>query len=112
MITDGHIGYKRLEYVLELIKQNKKFGIYVTHKNTEIIILDTIDQQLEMHQVKFDRLPWKILEGKRIATCKLKFNSEIDDASKIDVSKWNNKNQILIYEPYNYGRHFPSSVSW
>jgi len=112
MITDGHIGYKKLEYVLELIKQKKKFGIYTTHKNTQIIILDTIESQLEMYQPKYDRLPWKILEGKRIATCKLIFNSEIDEVSKIDTSKWNNKNQILIYEPYNYGRHYSSSTSW
>ena len=112
MITEGHIGYKKLDYVLELIKQNKKFGIYKTHKNTEILIFDTTDQKLELYQPKKDRLPWKVIEGKRIVTCTLIFNSEKDEISKIDTSKWNNKNQILCYEPFNYSKFYSSSTSW
>jgi hypothetical protein len=56
------IGYKKICDLEDL----KHFSIYETNKKTNILILDTSISQGYLYYPKYDRLPWKIIEGKKI----------------------------------------------
>ncbi len=96
MIVDNK-GYLKLENVLEL----KQFSIYETSKDTNVLVKDTREDTVTLYFPKKDRLPWKITEGKRICSGIKVFDSSVDCISRIDLSKWNNGNQIMCYEITN-----------
>jgi len=88
------IGYLTSEDVLDLIKENKLFNVYKTHKGTHIIVLNTEDNILHLSYPKKDRLPWKIIEGKKIVKCKKVLKS--DYLARI----WENNEQIMTYKEF------------
>lgn len=90
-------GYLKLENVLEL----KRFSIYKTNKQTHILIEDTGEERITLYLPKKDRLPYKLVEGKKICNGLKVFDSEINSISQIDISKWNNGNQIMCYKEFN-----------
>lgn len=91
-----NIGYLKLESVTVL----DHFSIYETHKKTHILIKNISDENVHLYFPKEDRLPWKLLEGKKICSGKKIFDSKTDLLNNIDMSKWNNGNQIMSYEEY------------
>ena len=69
-----------------------EFSFYKTHKNTVIIVLGSSHRFGNvLYYPKYNRLPWKVTEGKKIVSIKEKLNS-------VDISEWNNKEQIMVYE--------------
>jgi len=84
-----NMGYLKIESVLEL----EHFSIYETNKKTHILVKDTSEDQLFLYFPKEDRLPYKILEGKKICRCKKVFDSKLHSLNNINVSRWNNGNQ-------------------
>lgn len=92
------IGYKKIEDVIKI----EHFSIYETTKGTQILIDGTSQNDNALYYPKRDRLPYKIIEGKKICGLKCKiFDSMINNMSDIDTSKWNNGNQIMVYN-YNW----------
>jgi hypothetical protein len=91
------IGYKKIEDVIKI----EHFSIYETTKGTQILIEGTSNNDNILYYPKRDRLPYKITEGKKICSIKSKiFDSKVNNLSKIDTTKWNNGNQIMVYD-YN-----------
>jgi len=90
------VGYLKLDDVLKL----GHFSIYETHKKTNILIQDTSRDVRYICYPKKDRLPWKILDGKKISNCIKIFDSKINNVSEIDTTKWNNGNQIMSYREF------------
>jgi hypothetical protein len=90
------IGYLKLDDVLKLAH----FSIYETHKGTNILIENTSYDVGYICYPKEDRLPWKILDGKKICNCVKIFDSKVNSVSEIDMTKWNGKNQIMSYREY------------
>lgn len=87
-------------YVLiENLSKIDKFAIYETTKNTFILIKgDFLPEKVELYRVKEDRLPWKIVEGRKIA----KGEKVYDSSTKLLLSeKWKNLKQLMTYERYN-----------
>ena len=99
MIVD-QIGYFKIEDVQSLIEDQKQFSIYKTFKKTHVLILDTDREEIRMSYPKKDRLPWKVLEGKSITNCEKVFDSSTNFFDEIDLSKWNNSDQIMAYKEY------------
>jgi len=95
MIVEN-IGYT----LIENISNYTNFSIFETHKNTHIIVLNSSENSLVLYHPKRDRLPWKLVEGKKICACKKVFDSKIDNLNNIDKSMWNNGNQIIVYQEY------------
>jgi hypothetical protein len=91
------LGYLKIEDVLKL----SHFSIYETKKNTLILVKDTSSRLISLFYPKKDRLPWKDVEGKKITVGSKIFDSKTDDFNLINTSKWNNGNQIMVYEEYN-----------
>lgn len=91
------VGYLKLKDLKELKTQEKLYSLYKTHKNTIILILSTKEKNLSLFYPKRDRLPYKILEGKKIVTCELIYCS--NDNTKIVTTGWNNNEQIMAYKP-------------
>lgn len=95
-------GYITLEKVKELIQKSIPFAIYKTHKNTNILVESNFlsEETITLYQPKKDRLPWKLLEGKKIISGSKIFdsNSKLED---LNQSNWNNKNQIMSYKEYS-----------
>jgi len=96
----NNTGYLTIEQVKSMKENGDIFGIYLTHKDTLVLVKNTTDDSLQLFSVQEDRLPHKIVEGKRIVSCNLVFNSETDDIEKLDVSKFNNGTQIMSYEDF------------
>lgn len=92
-----NIGYLKLEDVLKL----KHFSIYETSKKTHVLIKDTSEEKVFLYFPKEDRLPYKTVEGKKICGGVKIFDSKIDSVENMDISKWNNKNQIMSYEEFS-----------
>lgn len=95
-----NIGYLNVEQVKELISSKAVFSIYKTNKNTEVLVKETTYKTEELYTHREDRLPYKLVENRRIVKCTQVFNSKTDDVTMLDVSKWNNGNQIMSYEPF------------
>ena len=92
------IGYKKIEDVVKI----EHFSIYETTKGTHILIDGTSQNDNSLYYPKRDRLPYKIIEGKKICGLKSKiFDSKVNNMSEIDITKWNNGNQIMVYY-YNW----------
>jgi hypothetical protein len=101
MIVEN-VGYLKLEDVLKL----EQFSIYETKKKTHILFKENKfyhgSQQEDFYYPKKDRLPWKVIEGKKICNNAVKvFDSKKDSLDKIDTSKWNNGNQIMSYQAFS-----------
>lgn len=96
MIVEN-MGYLKLKDVLEM----EHFSIYATSKKLQILVKDTSNEKLTLYYPRMDRLPWKMVEGKRICNATKIFDSKIDSKENVDVSKWNNKNQIIGYKAYS-----------
>lgn len=94
-------GYLKLSQVLGMLEKGKLFGIYLTKKGSNILITDTNVERTSIHHPIKDRLPWKVLEGKTISSCVTRvFNSQTDSSDDIDISNWNNGEQIMSYIEY------------
>jgi hypothetical protein len=93
------VGYFKLNDVKELKENGKLFSIYKTNKNTMVLVLDTKRTNLHLSYPKKDRLPWKTVEGKKIARCELVLCS--DDDTEITTCGWNNNEQIIVYEEFS-----------
>lgn len=92
-----NLGYLKLDDVLKL----EHFSIYETNKKTHILIKNASSKQLFLYYPKYDRLPYKVVEGKKICQCTKVFDSKTDSIDTIDTSKWNNGNQIMSYKGYS-----------
>ena len=90
------IGYLKLDDVLKL----EHYSIYETHKKTNILIQNTSCDVRYICYPKKDRLPWKILDGKKICNCVKIFDSKINNISEINTTKWNGGNQIMLYRAF------------
>jgi hypothetical protein len=98
MIVD-RVGYLKLSDVEELMKNNVLFSVYKTSKNTTILVLGTNQKYLHLYYPKRDRLPWKDVEGKKIARCELIYSSK--EVTEITTSGWNNDEQIMTYKEFS-----------
>lgn len=89
-------GYLKLEDVLKL----EDFSIYETTKKTHILVEDTHYENIDLYYVDHSRSEWKTVAGKKIRTGQKIFDSKVNPLNAIDVSKWNNGNQIMSYYLY------------
>lgn len=101
----NNTGYIKLDQVLEMVKNKEQFYIYETKKGTHVLLkniksIGVASDRIDLHNVKEDRLPWKIVEGKQITSGIKIFNSLTDDFTTVDTTKWNNGNQIMSYEEF------------
>jgi hypothetical protein len=95
-------GYLKKEDVIALHEKGVKFGIFKTYKGTCILVkykykIYNIEY---LYLPQFDRLPYKVIEGKKITHGSLVFDSTQDDIDMLDTKDWNNENQIISYEDY------------
>lgn len=107
----SNLGYKKIDFLKDLVENGRSFSIHNTHKGTQIAFLtDNFSKLREnaIYQPKKDRLPWKVTEGKRIVTIEEKiFDSTENSLEELNTEKWNNGNQILCYEEFkNEQNHF------
>jgi hypothetical protein len=95
-------GYLKKEAVIALHENGLKFGIYKTYKGTSILVKTKyeINKRESLYLPQSDRLPYKVIEGKKITHGNLVFDSTIDDINMLDTKDWNNGNQIISYEDY------------
>lgn len=91
------VGYKKYEEVINI----PHFSIYETSKDTYVLVEGTSENIISLYYPKSDRLPYKTIEGKKICQCEKIFDSKLNDISEIDISKWNNGNQIMVYNLFN-----------
>ena len=92
-------GYLKLENIIDLLQNGVKFCIYKTHKNTNILVTQPFGygNSVSLFYPKKDRLPYKLVQGRRIIDGTKIFDSE----SKTDIFdniNWNNGNQIMSYK--------------
>ena len=100
MIVDN-TGYIKLDKVKEMLNKGESFSIYKTHKGTDVLVRNIINRdELHLYYPLKNKLPWKTVEGKKIAMCVKLFDSNINSVNDLDISNWNNKEQIMTYEPY------------
>jgi hypothetical protein len=92
------IGYIKTDNISNMLTNGEKFCLYKTHKNTCILIKDTDEINVYLYYPKKDRLPWKIIEGKKIIHGERIFSSDNKD-NVLDNSLWNNCNQVMVYKP-------------
>jgi hypothetical protein len=93
------VGYLKLNDVLTLKEQGKLFSIYKTNKGTMVLVLNTKQDNLHLSYPKEDRLPYKTIEGKKIARCEMVYCSSED--TEITTCGWNNNEQIMAYEEFS-----------
>ena len=98
-----NLGYLNLKPVQEMLQNKVRFGIYYTTKKTMILVKFSewqkeICDKIWLYYPKRDKLPYKLVEGKKITFGSIVFNSEIDKS--IDTTGWNNGNQIMTYEEF------------
>lgn len=96
----SRLGYYKIPDILKLINSKQLFGIYETHKNTCVLVFDQISPSVVLYYPKYDRLPYKDVEGKKIVRGKLIFNSKTDDWGGFNIQQLNNSNQIMAYESF------------
>jgi len=101
MIVELYNKYLKLQDVLDMIEKGKLFSIYETSKGTNILVTYTSrDRKFKVYYPKKDRLPYKVLEGKKLVNCtKRLFCSKVNTVSELDTSTWNNGEQIMSYDP-------------
>ncbi len=99
MIVEN-LGYYNKEQVLKMLADKEVFGIYKTNKNTEILVKEKVSVEVNLYYPKVDRMPYKSVEGRKIARGKIVFNSKHNTV--IDFSNWNNQNQIMAYKEVCY----------
>lgn len=98
-------GYLSLEKVKALYDSNVRFAIYQTKKKTNILVMNIFGQypsQSSFYYPQKDRLEFKIDEGKRITDGVKIFDSINNSIADIDMSGWNNGNQIMSYKPWEF----------
>lgn len=95
-----NIGYLKINQVQDMLKNGEIFSIYKTHKNTYILIKNTTLNKLHIYYPKQDKLPYKNVEGKKIVNCDRVYSSS-DGIETLNISNWNNKNQIMSYEEFS-----------
>ncbi len=94
------VGYLKLDKVIELTQKGVRFCIYKTHKNTNIIIINPWRyNSITIYYPKKDRLPYKLVEGKKIISGEKVFDSE-SKTDILDTQMWNNGNQIMAYKEH------------
>jgi hypothetical protein len=93
------VGYLKLNDVLKLKEEGKLFSIYKTNKDTMILVLNTTQTNPHLSYPKKDRLPYKTVEGKKIARCELVYCSNED--TNITTCGWNNNEQIMAYKGFS-----------
>ena len=93
------VGYLKLNDVITLKEQGKLFSIYKTNKDTMILVLNTKQTNIHLSYPKQDRLPWKTVEGKKIARGEMVYCSNED--TDITTYGWNNNEQIMAYEEFS-----------
>jgi hypothetical protein len=105
----NRIGYLKKEQVLEMLQKGEHFSLYSTHKNTVVLIKNSpyalSFAKMQLCYPKKDRLPYKTVEGKKIAYVTRFFNSASDSIELIDFEKWNGGNQVMAYEEFNCFKH-------
>lgn len=95
----SQIGYLKLNDVLKLKNEGNLFSIYKTNKNTLVLVMNTESNCISLNYPKKDRLPWKLIEGKKITYgVKIYTSTEIKNINTIG---WNNNEQIMAYEQYS-----------
>lgn len=92
----NQVGYKSIQEVIDLITEDYKFSIYKTVKGTEILILDVDTMSIQLYYPKKDRLPYKVVEGKKITRGERIYSST--GTEKLYVPDWY---QIMAYEEFN-----------
>lgn len=95
------IGYIKKEGILDMIAQGVKFSLYKTRKNTCILVKDATSQKIDLFYPKKDRLPYKVTEGKKIISGVKVFDSQ-SPKDVLDNNYWNNGNQVMSYEAFDY----------
>ena len=93
------VGYLKLNNVISLKEQGELFSIYKTNKDTMVLVLNTKQTNLHLSYPKQDRLPWKTVEGKKIARCETVYCSNED--TDITTCGWNNNEQIMAYKEFS-----------
>lgn len=96
-----NIGYLKKEQVAKMVVDKILFGIYKTNKDTFVLYLGHDCKSIGLSYPKKDRLPWKLISGKKIVHGELVFSSVKDDFESHDFSKWNNSTQIVAYKDYS-----------
>lgn len=91
----SNTGYLKLEQVIEMALKKDHFSLYKTHKDTIVLVRKTDREHLQLCSPKKDRLPYKIVEGKKIARATRIFNSLTDDISNLQLP-----NQIMSYQEF------------
>lgn len=93
-------GYLKIAEVIQLASDGKKFGIYRTPKDTLILFNSTVlSNRIDLCRPKLDRLPWKMVEGRKIMnSCTLVFDSTKDDISTFDFTNANMGSQLMSYK--------------
>ena len=93
-------GYATLQKVLDMFNAKTEFGIYETNKGTFILIKGSVHDTVSIFRPNKHRLPYNIVEGKKITQCRKIFNSKTDSKDLISLAIGGN--QIMTYEPYSY----------
>lgn len=95
-------GYLKKDAVIALHEKGVKFGIYKTYKGTTVLVKTKYEiyKRESLFLPQSDRLPYKLIEGKKITYGSLVFDSTKDDIKTLDTKDWNNGNQIMSYEDY------------
>ena len=95
-------GYLKKADVIALAEKGVKFGIYQTYKNTNVLVKIRfyLPRRIELYQPQSNRLPYKLVDGKKITYGDLIFDSMMDNIELLDTTNWNNGNQIISYEDY------------
>jgi len=92
------VGYLKLKDVQLLKANGDLFSLYKTNKNTTLLVFDTTEKYLHLYYPKQDRLPWKLLEGKKITNAEQIYCST--ESSEISTVGWNNNEQIMTYKEF------------
>lgn len=93
------IGYLNVNKVVELIDDGKLFSIYRTQRGIDILVMNTRQDELHLYYPDRSRLPYKDVEGRKIAKGERVFTS--DEDKSLDTTHWNNGNQIMAYRGFD-----------
>lgn len=100
----SNIGYVNRATIDDLIKDRVNFRIYRTNKNTDVLVkiltIGTFSEEVQLYMPKKDRLPYKIIEGKRITSGYEVFDPNTDGTDELDKINWNGGTQIMAYEEF------------
>jgi hypothetical protein len=92
----NNTGYLSMEKILEMI-DSINFAVYETTKDTFILVKgEFLPDSIELFRAKEDRLPWKLVRGKKIISGKKIFDTTRDRLG--ETEKWRNITQLMTYE--------------